>query len=128
MFKKESPIVESVIPELQNPFEIRPAIGFALLFILLSVVTGFVKTTMGNSGLLGLASIVGVSDITPFILSLVQGSDGTMHIFTSAIILALMSNTVAKGIYFMILSPNTRKEASLKYSIYALLHIPFILW
>jgi hypothetical protein len=40
----------------------------------------------------------------------------------------LMSNTVAKGIYFMILSPNTRKEASLKYSIYALLHIPFILW
>ena len=128
MFKKESPIVESVIPELQNPFEIRPAIGFALLFILLSVVTGFVKTTMGNSGLLGLASIVGVSDITPFILSIVQGSDGTMHIFTSAIILALMSNTVAKGIYFISLSPNTRKEASLKYSIYALLHIPFILW
>jgi len=128
MFKKESPIVESVIPELQNPFEIRPAIGFALLFILLSVVTGFVKTTMGNSGLLGLASIVGVSDITPFILSIVQGSDGTMHIFTSAIILALMSNTVAKGIYFISLSPNTRKEASLKFAIYALLHIPFILW
>ena len=115
-------------PELQNPFEIRPAIGFALLFILLSVVTGFVKTTMGNSGLLGLASIVGVSDITPFILSIVQGSDGTMHIFTSAIILALMSNTVAKGIYFISLSPNTRKEASLKFAIYALLHIPFILW
>jgi uncharacterized membrane protein (DUF4010 family) len=128
MFKKESPIVESVIPELQNPFEIRPAIGFALLFIFLSVVTGFVKTTMGNSGLLGLASIVGVSDITPFILSIVQGSDGTMHIFTSAIILALMSNTVAKGVYFISLSPNTRKEASLKFSIYALLHIPFILW
>ena len=128
MFKKESPVLESVMPEMQNPFEIRPAIGFALLFILLSVVTGLVKTTMGNSGLLGLASIVGVSDITPFILSIVQGSDGTMHLFTSAIILALMSNTIAKGIYFVSLSPTTRKEAILKYSIYAILHIPFVIW
>ena len=128
MFKKESPVLESVMPEMQNPFEIRPAIGFALLFILLSVVTGLVKTTMGNSGLLGLASVVGVSDITPFILSIVQGSDGTMHLFTSAIILALMSNTIAKGIYFVSLSPTTRKEAILKYSIYAILHIPFVIW
>jgi uncharacterized membrane protein (DUF4010 family) len=128
MFKKESPVSESVMPEMQNPFEIRPAIGFALLFIFLSVVTGFVKTTMGNSGLLGLASIVGISDITPFILSIVQGSNGTTHIFTSAIILALMSNTVAKGIYFGSLSPMTRKETALKYSIYAVLHIPFIIW
>jgi uncharacterized membrane protein (DUF4010 family) len=125
---KELPASESEVPDLQNPFEIRPAIGFALLFVILSVITGFVKSTVGNSGLLAVSAIVGVSDIDPFILSLVQGSDGMMHIFTSAIILALMSNTVAKGIYFGTLSPMTRKEASLKYSIYALLHIPFILW
>jgi uncharacterized membrane protein (DUF4010 family) len=56
-----------------NPFEIRPAIGFALLFVILSVVTGFVKSTVGNSGLLAVSAIVGVSDIDPFILSLVQG-------------------------------------------------------
>jgi uncharacterized membrane protein (DUF4010 family) len=128
MLRKESPALESEMPELQNPFEIRPAIGFALLFILLSVLTVFVKTTMGNSGLLGLACIAGVSDITPFILSIVQGSDGTIHIFTSAIILALMSNTIAKGIYFWSLSPITRKETALKYTIYALMHIPFIIW
>jgi len=87
-----------------------------------------VKSTIGNSGLLGLSAIVGVSDITPFILSLIQGSDGTVRIFTSAIILALMSNTIAKAIYFWSLSPITRKETAVKYSIYALLHIPFILW
>ena len=50
------------------------------------------------------------------------------RIFTSAIILALMSNTIAKAIYFWSLSPMTRKETAVKYSIYALLHIPFILW
>ena len=128
MLRKESPAVQSEMPELQNPFEIRPALGFALMFVILSVVTGFVKSTIGNSGLLGLSAIVGVSDITPFILSLIQGSDGTVRIFTSAIILALMSNTIAKAIYFWSLSPITRKETAVKYSIYALLHIPFILW
>jgi uncharacterized membrane protein (DUF4010 family) len=113
---------------LQNPFELRPAIGFALLFVILSVITGFVKSTVGNSGLLGLASIIGVSDIDPFILSLVQGGDGTLHILTSAIILAMMSNTIAKAIYFGFLSPTTRKETAIKYSIFALLHIPFIVF
>ena len=81
-----------------------------------------------NSGLIALSAIVGISDITPFILSLVQGSDGTLHILTSAIILAMMSNTIAKAIYFWSLSSITRKETALRYSIYALLHIPFIIW
>ncbi len=128
MFRKELQPEETEIPELQNPFEIRPALGFAALFILLSAVTGFVKMTAGNSGLLGLSAIIGVSDIDPFILSLVQGSDGAVRIFTSAIILAMMSNTVAKAIYFGTLSPTTRKETALKYSIFALMHIPLILW
>jgi uncharacterized membrane protein (DUF4010 family) len=128
MFRKEQPTSESEMSELQNPFEIRPAIGFAIMFVILSIVTEFVKSTVGNSGLLVVSAIVGVSDITPFILSVVQGSDGSVHIFTSAIIFALMSNTVAKAIYFCYLSPITRKETALKYSIYAVLHIPFIIW
>jgi uncharacterized membrane protein (DUF4010 family) len=128
MFRKEGPSSESEVPELQNPFEIRPALGFALMFVILSVVTGFVKSTVGNSGLLGLSAIVGVSDIDPFILSLIQGSDGTLKIFTSAIILAMMSNTIAKGVYFGFLSPATRKETALKFSIFALIHVPLVIW
>jgi uncharacterized membrane protein (DUF4010 family) len=128
MFRKELHTSESEMPELQNPFEVRPAIGFALLFIILSVVTGFVKTTVGDYGLLGLSAVIGLSDITPFILSVVQGSDGTMHVITSAIILAMMSNTIAKAIYFGSLSPATRKETALKFSIFAIAHVPFIIW
>jgi len=128
MFQKKLPAGKSELPELQNPFEIRPAIGFAILFVILSIVSGFVRSTLGDSGLLGLSAIVGVTDIDPFILSLIQGSDGTMNIFTSAIILAMMSNTVAKAIYFGSLSPATRKETALKFSVLAIAHIPFILW
>jgi uncharacterized membrane protein (DUF4010 family) len=128
MYRKESPAGNSESPELQNPFEIRPAIGFALLFVILSVVTGLVRSTIGDSGLLGLSAIVGVTDIDPFILSLIQGSDGMVPILNSAIILAMMSNTIAKAIYFYSLSPTTRKETVLKYSALAIAHIPFILW
>ncbi len=128
MYRKELPAGKSESPELQNPFEIRPAIGFAILFVIISVVTGFVRSTIGDSGLLGLSAIVGVTDIDPFILSIVQGSDGTASIFNSAIILAMMSNTIAKAIYFSSLSPANRKEAILKYSVLAIAHIPFILW
>ncbi len=104
------------------------AIGFAILFVVLSVVSGFARSKIGDSGLLGLSAIVGVTDIDPFILSLVQGSDGTVSVFNSAIILAMMSNTIAKAIYFCSLSPTNRKEAVLKYSVLAIAHIPFILW
>ncbi len=128
MTKNEMTASESERLDLQNPFEIRPALWFALLFVIISVITQFVRSAIGNSGLLAISAVVGVSDIDPFILSLIQGANGTTHIFTSAIILAMMSNTVAKAIYFWSLSPITRKETALKYSIYALLHIPFIIW
>ena len=127
--KRKEPGPEmSEAPELQNPFEIRPAIGFALLFVFLSLLTGLIKNNVGNSGLLGLSAIIGVSDITPFVLSLVQGTTGPQAILTSAIILSLMSNTIAKGLYFGSLSPATRRETAVKFSLFALAHVPLIIW
>ena len=116
------------LTELQNPFELKPAVGFALLFVLLTIVTGFIQISFGNVGLLGLSVVVGVTDITPFILSIVHNSDGTLKILNSAIVLALLSNTVVKGIYFGVLSKKSRKETAIKYSILALCHIPFIVF
>ncbi len=115
------------VPTLQNPFEIRPAMGFAALFVILSVVTGVVQKSIGDAGVLGLAGIVGVTDIDPFILSLVHGSDALSKIVVPAIIIAMMSNTIAKGVYFAVLSPTTRKETAITYSVWALLHVPLIL-
>jgi uncharacterized membrane protein (DUF4010 family) len=114
------------VPGLQNPFEIRPAIGFALLFVALTVITMLVRSKLGDSGTLGLAAIVGVTDIDPFILSIVHGADSTLHVLSSAIILAMMSNTIAKGVYFVTLGRSVRKETVWRYGVWALLHIPLI--
>jgi uncharacterized membrane protein (DUF4010 family) len=116
------------VPGLQNPFEIRPAIGFALLFVLLTVLTIVVRTKLGDSGILALSAIVGLTDITPFILSVIHGADATAPILTAAIILSLMSNTIAKGVYFFVLGPSVRKETLWTYGIWALLHVPLLVF
>ena len=125
IWRSESNNHESV-PTLQNPFEIRPAMAFGVLFVILSVVTAFVRQSLGDPGVLGLSAIVGVSDIVPFILSLVHSSGTTSEIVAPAIIMATMSNTIAKGVYFGALSPSTRKETAITYSVWALLHVPLL--
>jgi uncharacterized membrane protein (DUF4010 family) len=111
---------------LQNPFELKPAIIFAALFVLLSIVTTLVREQIGTNGVLGLSAVVGVTDIDPFILSLIQGTVGVAHTITLAIIIAMMSNTIAKGIYFWTLVPSIRKETSIRYGLWAALHLPFL--
>jgi len=117
---------QDAVPILQNPFEIRPAMAFGALFVILSVVTGLVQKSFGDSGVLGLSTVVGITDVVPFILSLIRGSDVLSKIVVPAIIIALLSNTVARGVYFAVLSPTTRKETAITYSIWALLHVPFV--
>jgi uncharacterized membrane protein (DUF4010 family) len=117
---------ENSVSPSQNPFEIRPALVFATLFTLLSVITELVTRAFGNVGLLALSAIVGVSDIDPYILSLVRGSGAVKPVLVSAILIAAMSNTVIKGVYFGLLAKAARKETFLRYFSWALLHIPFI--
>ena len=114
-------------PLPENPFEITPSLIFALLFVLLTVVTALVRDAAGDSGLLILAGIVGVSDIDPFILSLITVPGSVQHAVVQAILIAMLSNTLFKGIYFGILVPGRRGEALLRYALWAVLHIPLVL-
>ncbi|MBN1446886.1 MAG: MgtC/SapB family protein [Bacteroidetes bacterium] len=114
------------ISSLENPFELKPALIFAAVFVLLTVLTSVARDAFGSAGLMILSLIVGVVDIDPFILSLVQ--DGAqISSFVMPIMLAMMSNTIAKGIYFSILASRLRREAAWRYGLWALLHIPLVL-
>jgi uncharacterized membrane protein (DUF4010 family) len=113
---------------LQNPFEIKPAVIFAILFVVLSVVTILVKNYFGGGGLITLSAIVGVTDIDPFILSLIKSGQPVQFLITSAIIISMLSNTIIKAIYFGSLAQNERKETVIRYGIWAVLHIFFIFY
>jgi uncharacterized membrane protein (DUF4010 family) len=124
--KSGTAINKDQMPVPQNPFEIRPSLVFAVLFVILSVLTIIVRESLGDPGLVGLSVITGVSDIDPFILSLAHNPGEGIKLVTLAIVVAMMSNTMAKGIYFAILSKERRKESLTKYAIWALVHVPLL--
>ena len=111
---------------LNNPFELKPALLFALLFVMLSIITQIVKNYTGTNGLMTLSAVVGLSDIDPFILSIIHNVSINIHLITSAIIIAMMSNTIIKGIYFGYLVPAARYKTIQKFGILALMHIPLL--
>ena len=89
--------------ELQprNPLELRSAIVFAVLFLAVLVISRLVMTRFGNTGVYGLAGLVGLIDVDAFILGMTQ-SAGTLtsgSLAAKSILLAVASNNVAKGFY-----------------------------
>ena len=95
-----------------NPLELEVAFIFAALFIVMAGVTEFVTGHFGNLGLQILSTIVGFTDIDPFILSLVQGkyavSDNDL---VQAILIAVASNNILKAIYSGMFSKWKMKKA-----------------
>jgi uncharacterized membrane protein (DUF4010 family) len=84
-----------------NPLQIPAALLFAGLFVLISVVTAWTRSTFGSAGLFTIAAVVGVSDIDPYVINLAQGgvSGLSLPILSSAILIAASSNNIAKAAY-----------------------------
>ena len=85
-----------------------------------------VKQRLGDTGTFGLALVVGVADVDPFILSLLREADMAPAVISTAIILAAMSNTIAKGFYFGTLASSIRRPTAIRYAVWALLHLVFV--
>ncbi|RJP22212.1 MAG: DUF4010 domain-containing protein [Candidatus Omnitrophota bacterium] len=122
----DSPSVHTPISTLQNPFEIVPALLFAFLFVALSIITVLVKQSFSERGLLALSVIVGATDIDPFLLSLVNGEAPVSSVMIAAIMIAMMSNTFMKGLYFGSLAKETRHMTYWRYGLWTLLHLPLV--
>jgi len=97
--------VESAQTTSKNPLEFRTAAIFGVLFIVFALITNFVLKTYGSNGITGLAFVVGITDIDPFLLNLLQQkaviSQTTIVI---AIFNATNSNNLLKMIYAISLS------------------------
>ena len=116
----------TTLPLPQNPFDLKPAVIFAGLFVLLTVISSLVRQHIGDAGILALSALVGVTDIDPFILSLSHNPDAGLGLTASAIVIAMMSNTLVKGIYFSLLAKESRKPALIRCAVWAVLHVPLI--
>jgi uncharacterized membrane protein (DUF4010 family) len=85
----------------RNPLELKAAFLFALIFVGIVVLTHYVVQYGGQQGVYGLAAILGVTDVDPFILSMTQSAGHSTPIRDAAIaiVIAASSNNVAKGFY-----------------------------
>jgi len=85
----------------KNPLELGAALLFALLFVIMLFVTHFALLHLGRAGLYALAGVMGISDVDPFILSLVESSPTLTPVAVAAggIVIAAASNNLIKGIY-----------------------------
>jgi len=93
-----------------NPLELSAAVLFAAIFVLISLASTWVKTAIGQSGLLWLAAVVGVADVDPFILNLAQGgvAGATNQFLAVAVLVAASSNNLLKAGYAVAFSAGRR--------------------
>ena len=105
-------------PELgrSNPLELGIALLFALLFVVMMIITQQVIAHFGKAGLDLLSFGVGFTDIDPFVLSILSGHYEAMNLqqLTGAIVIAAGSNNLLKSIYAVSLGggKNSAKASS----------------
>ncbi len=92
---------EPVGPQrVRHPLELSTAILFALLFVVFAGLTQYIVARFGDQGLGLLAFLTGLSDIDPFILSLLAGHFALDHdVLVSAVLIASGSNDLLKALY-----------------------------
>jgi uncharacterized membrane protein (DUF4010 family) len=84
-----------------NPLQIPTAIVFAVLLAVISIISAWARTTFGESGILTLSALVGVTDIDPFVLNIAQGGVTGLPIavLSAAVLIAASSNNLMKAAY-----------------------------
>ena len=84
-----------------NPLELPSAVVFALLFVVISIVSSVIAARFGRTGVYTLAAIVGVTDIDPFVLGIAQGGVAQLDVSSAAVavLIAASSNNVLKAVY-----------------------------
>ena len=90
--------------ESSNPLEFKVALIFAVLFVVFTFLTHYTIVYTGTSGLTVLSFVSGLSDITPFILNLLQGTGGVVTmVITACSLQAILSNIAVNlcyGLFF----------------------------
>lgn len=83
-----------------NPLELKTAFAFAILFVLMMMLTSYVTHHYGTEGLRVLSFFAGLTDIDPFVLSILTGKYAvSIDQVVAAIVVAAGSNNLLKALY-----------------------------
>ncbi|MGA9355857.1 MAG: MgtC/SapB family protein [Terriglobales bacterium] len=84
-----------------NPLELGAAFVFAIFFLGMLVATQLAVTYLPKAGVNILAALVGVTDVTPFVMGMTQaaGTLTPLKVAAGAVMISAASNNVVKAIY-----------------------------
>jgi uncharacterized membrane protein (DUF4010 family) len=100
----------------QNPFRLTASIRFALVFAAVLFAVAFVRERLPGIGLQAVAALAGLTDVDAITLSMARSPDteGGTGPAASAVVVAALSNTLAKGALAVSLgSPGLRKRIAI---------------
>lgn len=87
------------LQQFGSPLELRTALAFAAVFVVVLIVTRQAQVWLGGQGLLAIGMISGLGVIDPFVLSLTQLADVSVGALVLAVVVAISANHLAKGVY-----------------------------
>jgi len=84
---------------LKNPLELKAALSFGLLLVLVMLLGKALKHWFGEAGLLALAAASGVADVDAITLSLARmgQEDLVLNVAVTGILVAAAVNSLVKG-------------------------------
>ncbi len=99
--KRQSDLTADLTEEdSSNPLEFKVALIFAILFVVFTVLTHYTLIYAGTGGLNLLSFVAGLSDITPFILNLLQNTGNVAVLLVTACSMqAIISNILVNMCY-----------------------------
>jgi len=99
----------------KNPLELDAAFLFAGVFVAVLVITHLAVAYLGHAGIYGVAGLMGVTDVDPFILGMTQtvGVSTPLALAAGAIVVAAASNNAIKGAYAYVFADRRTGVASL---------------
>lgn len=111
-----------------NPLELNAALLFAAMFVLIALLTKVVLVRFHDLGLRLLSFVVGVSDITPFVVSVLQGDLGlgTQQILQAIVIASASNNVVKLGYAYLFGARATANRAALGLAPLAILSLAYV--
>jgi uncharacterized membrane protein (DUF4010 family) len=123
ILKKKNSDKDSKDIEMRNPFKLKSALIFGLLFAIIIFISKAALVYLGNGGVYAVSAIAGITSLNAIVLTISELFNQNLNekIAVAGILIALVSNTVVKAIIPMIWgSKELRKYTTKSLGIIAL--------
>ncbi len=117
--------------DLQNPFQLRPALFFGAVFALVLLGSKFANSWFGDSGIYATAFFSGLADVDAITLTLSRlAADGTIapEVATTGIVIGAIANTLTKaGLAWLIGTHQLGRRVTIALGVVSIVGITVVL-